>query len=85
MSSPPTLQQLRRLNKSSPDFHDQLSSVLYGEGYQQCVPTLQDDDLVWLVDYLDNVRRHVALLCSPLKPAQVFGGLDPRSAASLTP
>lgn len=64
MSSPvpPALQGLRHLNGSSPTFHDQLASVLYGEEYRQCVQTIQGDDLVWLVDYLDNVRRRAALL-----------------------
>jgi hypothetical protein len=67
--SPPALQQLHRLDRSSSGFHDQLSNVLYGEEYTQCVPNLQDDDLTWLVDYLDKVRRRVALPHSPLKPA----------------
>ena len=62
MSSPPILQQLRLLNRSSPDFHEQLGSVLYGQEHQQCVPNLQGDDLMWLVDYLDKVRRRIALL-----------------------
>ena len=67
MSSPslPVLEQLRRLDKSLPGFHDQLSSILYGEEYQQCVPNLQGDDLVWLVDYLDKVRRHISIPRSP--------------------
>jgi hypothetical protein len=68
MSSHPALQQLDRLDRSSPDFHDHLCDVLYGEKYQKCVSNLQGDDLVRLVDYLDNVRRRVALLYSPLKP-----------------
>jgi len=58
---PPALQQLRRLDQSSSDFHDQLCNVLYGKDYAQCVPNLQGDDVVWLVDYLDKVRRRVAL------------------------
>lgn len=67
MSSPrsPALEQLRYLDRSSPDFRDQLSNVLYGEEYQQCVQNLQDDDSLWLVDYLDKVRQHVAQ-ASPL-------------------
>jgi hypothetical protein len=65
----PVLRQLDRLNRSSPDFHDQLSGIVYGEEYKQCVPNLQDDELVWLVDYLDRVRRRVALPHSPLMPA----------------
>jgi len=57
MSSPtfPALQRLRLLSGSSSGFHDQLSNVLYREEYQQCVPKLQGDDLLWLVDYLDKV------------------------------
>jgi len=85
MSSPslPALQQLNRLDRSSPDFHDQLSNALYGEEYKKCVeeykkcgeeykkcvPKLQGDDLVWLVEYLDKVRCRVALPRSPLKSA----------------
>jgi len=57
MSSPkhPALQPLDRFDD------DQLSSILDGENYRQCVPTLQRNDKVWLVEYLDRVRRHVAL------------------------
>jgi len=71
MSSPTssTLQQLHRLNRSSPDFHDKLCNVLYGEEYVQCVPNIEGEDLVWLVDYLDKVRRRVSLPHSPLKSA----------------
>ena len=63
MSSPssPALQRLDRLDKSSPDFHDQLCNVLYGEEYVESAPHLQHDDAMWLVDYLDTVRRYVAL------------------------
>ena len=57
MSSPssPALQQLYHLDRSSPDFHDQLCNVFYESEYSQCVPNLVGDDLVWLVDYLDKV------------------------------
>ena len=67
-SSLPVLQQLGCLNGSLPGFEDQLCNVLYGEEYTRCAPTLQGNDLVWLVDYLDNVRHLVTLLHSPLKP-----------------
>ena len=80
--SPPALQQLRRLNRSSSGFHDQLSKVLYGERYKQCVPDLQGDDLLWLVDYLDKVRRRISSPYSPLKSAQALDCLDPPTAAS---
>jgi len=79
--SPPVLQKLHRLNGYSSRFHTQLSNVLYGEEYQRCVPNLQGEDLVWLVDYLDKVRCCVALPHSTLKPAQVLDGLEPSSAA----
>ena len=67
--SSPVLQRLDHLDRSSPGFHDQLCNVLYGEEYVQCVANLQGDDLVWLVDYPDRVRRRVALSHSLLKPA----------------
>ena len=57
--SSPALQQLHHLNRSSPNFHHQLCNVLYGGEYSQCVPNLQGDDLVWLVDYLDKVCPYV--------------------------
>ena len=57
--SHPFLQQLRRLDSSLSGFHDQLTKVLYGEDYQQHAPNLQSDDLVWLIDYLDKVCRHI--------------------------
>jgi hypothetical protein len=63
------LQQLDRLNRSSSNFHDQLCNTLYGQEYVRCVTDLEGDDLLWLVEYLDKVRRRVALLQSPLKPA----------------
>ena len=61
MTSQNVLQQLRHLDRSSPGFHDQLSNVLYGEEYKQSVKSLQGNDLVWLVDYLDEVRCHAFL------------------------
>jgi len=63
------LGKLRSLDASLSEFHDQLSNVLYGEEYTRCVKNLQGDGLVWLVDYLDSVRRRIAPPCSPLKPA----------------
>jgi len=70
MSSPssPVLQRLFRLDRSSPDFHDQLEDVLYGPEYVQCEQTLEGDDPVWLIDYLEEVRCYIALPHSPLKP-----------------
>ena len=71
MSSPshPVLQQLHHLDRSLSGFQDQLTNVLYGEEYRQCVPNLQGNDLVWLVEYLDKVRCRAALSNFPLKPS----------------
>ena len=65
MSSHP-LTQLRRLDKSSPTFQDQVSNILYGEEYTRWMSGLQGEDLVGLVDYLDDVRRRVSLFRSHL-------------------
>ena len=43
---------------------------------------LQGDDLMWLADYLDKVRRRIAPPHSPFKPFQALDGLDPSSRAS---
>ena len=69
MTSRNFLQRPHRLHRSSPKFHDQLRDILFGEGCEQSVPNLQNDDLVLLVNYLDEVRRHVALPRSLLKQA----------------
>ena len=66
-SSSPALQGLDRLGWASPDFHDKLSEILYEKEYARCVPSLQNDEVVWLVDYLDKVCRHVTVPHSSLK------------------
>ena len=63
------LQQLRRLDRSSSEFGGELNNILCGAEYQECVPNLQGDDLVWVVDYLDMVCRCIVLTLSPLTPA----------------
>jgi len=68
MSSREPLLQLRHLDKSSPKFNDELTGLLRGEEYRKDVSNLQGDDLVWLVDFLDTVRSHIALPWSPLNP-----------------
>ena len=47
--------------RSSPRFRDQFNNVLCAKDYRRCVPNLQNDDLVRLVGYLHQARRHVAL------------------------
>ena len=68
MGSYSPLMQLRYLKNCSSDFHDQVSDVLYGEEYKQWVSTVEGNDLVELVDFLDTVRYRASLPPSPLKP-----------------
>lgn len=51
------LEELRGLDVSSPNFGNKLCDILYRTEYLQCVSDLKDEDLVWLVNYLDTVRR----------------------------
>ena len=67
MASTGLLPQLHLLDRSSSTFHDQLSNILYGEEFRQKAPNLETEGLVWLVDYLDKVRRRISFLRSPLK------------------
>lgn len=60
-SDSPILQRLDCLNVTSSDFGDQLYDVLRGQEYMECVLGLDRNDIVWLVDYLDNVRRCTVL------------------------
>jgi hypothetical protein len=60
MAQTDILQQLKQLDSSSPLFPDQLTSLLYKEEYKECIPTLRDEDVVWLVDYLDGVCLYLA-------------------------
>ena len=55
MTPPNPLQQLRDLDRTSPQFRPQLVDILRGKEYQDVVPSLQGDDLTWLVEYLDSV------------------------------
>ena len=68
--SSPAFQQFHHLDTSSPDFDRQLHNVLYGKEYEQCIPNLKEDDLVWLANYLDEVRRRIVFqVHSAFKPA----------------
>ena len=61
MTLPNPLQQLYDLEKSSPQFYNQLRDIISGKEYRECVPHLRDDDLVRLVEYLDGVSLQIAL------------------------
>jgi len=81
MSSQNLLDQLRRLNSFSSEFHDQLCNVLYGREYRQSVQCLQGDDLVWFVEYLNKVRCRNVFPHSPIKSVQALDSLNPASFA----
>ena len=49
------LKPLHDLDKTSPQFHNQLIDFLRGKEYRDVVPSLQSEDLAWLVEYLDVV------------------------------
>ena len=58
MSPSSPLQSLRGLDRASPHFHSQLIDLLRGNEYRDVIPSLEGEDLAWLVDYLDDVSLH---------------------------
>ena len=65
MSPPSPLQELHGL-KTSPQFPAQIARILDGAEYRAAIKTLQDKDLAWLVEYLDNVCFCIILTPSVL-------------------
>ena len=59
MNPPDVLKQLQGFDKASPQFHKHLSNLLRSEGYRSAVPSLQGEDLEWLVEYLDSVSLQI--------------------------
>ena len=57
MGLPNALKQLHDFDRASPQFHKHLSNSLRSEEYRSAVPTLQGEDLAWLVEYLDSVSN----------------------------
>ena len=82
MSHMDLLHQFRDLNQSSPEFPNQLTSLLLERGFKDRVGSLQDNDSAWLVEYLDNVRTPVILTDSPPKLVQALNILYPASPIS---
>ena len=76
MTSPELLQQFQRLEKSSPQFPDQLINLLYKEGFKDQILKLRGEDVVWLVEYLDQVCLSIALHLFYAQPTQVLDSLD---------
>ena len=58
MSPSNPLRALRDLDRTSPHFHNQLIDLLRGKEYRDVIPSLEGEDLAWLVDYLDDVSLH---------------------------
>lgn len=50
-----SLQPLHDLDRTSPLFHGQLIDFLRGNEYRDVIPSLQNEDLAWLIEYLDGV------------------------------
>jgi len=71
MSPPNALKQLRGFDRTSPQFHKRLSTFLRSEGYRSIVPSLQGEDLAWLVEYLDSVSLQTI---SPKSPPNTVVG-----------
>ena len=81
MPSRSPLEQLRSLDESSLEFQDQVSNILAGKQFKDWVPTIQDDDVVGLVDYLDKVRRRFSLASFLLILPKALDTLDPAGSA----
>ena len=59
MTLPDVLQQFDRLDKSSPQFSDQLTSLIHKGGHEADI--LNPQYGIWLTEYLDNVWLRIAL------------------------
>ena len=61
------LQQLYDLDRTSPEFDEQLSDFLRGKEYRKVLPNLKSEDLTWLVEYLNSVSIRTISLHLALK------------------
>ena len=66
MSPPNPLLRLHRLEKTSPQFPTEIATILEGTEYKSGVETLQDRDISWLTDYLDNACLSITSIPSML-------------------
>jgi len=83
MPLPDILLQFDHLDKNSPQFQDQLTSLPHEEEFNDCIPGLRDEDVVWLVEHLDKVRLFNIVLCPhSANPAQAPDSLGPSGPAS---
>ena len=65
------LQQLNRLEQSSPDFPNQLTSIFSTKEYKNpdLFPELESEDKAWLIEHLENVCVSVSLYPLHAEPA----------------
>jgi len=77
MPSPNLLQQLHDLDRSSPEFPNQLTDILLGEVWVRCLQGLPREGFRPFVKYLDTVRPRIAPTYSPLNT--ITGPQQPRS------
>ena len=56
------LRRLRDLDKSSPQFHQQLHNFLNGDAYRNALSNGQSEISAWLVEYLNSVGLGIILL-----------------------
>ena len=61
------LEQLLRLDGSSPKFHDEVSNVLSAEGYSKWAQNIEGSSMMEFVNFLDRVRRRASPFQLPLK------------------
>lgn len=59
------LQELHDLDKTSTQFHAKLSNFIRGDVYQSALPSLQNETLTWLTEYLDVVSLRSTLHRNP--------------------
>lgn len=57
--------RLSQLDSSSPQFSDELSTVLWEEGIQNHASNLSAQDVIWFVEYLDQVHNLIIRRLSP--------------------
>ena len=60
------LQKLRDFNGTSSQFHEELSDFIRGHVYRSALPSLQSENLTWLVEHLDSVSLRSTLRCTTL-------------------
>lgn len=54
--SAPILPRLCALDRAALDFPNKFSAILAEKEFKDNIPHLQDDDGVWLVEYINTVR-----------------------------